>query len=118
MKLTCIQCPKGCQLEIDVRDGKAWQITGNQCKRGESYGRQEVENPQRTITTTVLCKNLDLKLLPVRTDKTLPKVKLQAAVAEIHKHIQDQAVSSGEIIIPNLLGLGVNVIATRTAKEH
>jgi CxxC motif-containing protein len=115
-KITCIECPKGCQLEVDLDDGgHVIKVTGNQCPKGEVYARQELENPTRVLTTTVLAEGLNLKLVPVRTSQAIPKSKLLEAMAESRKVKLTKPVKVGATIIANLLGLGVDLVATRNA---
>lgn len=111
--MTCIECPKGCSLIVDIENCQVLKVRGNQCVGGETYAKSEIENPVRTLTATVLAKGLSLKLVPVRTDKPIPKAKLQEAMAEIRKISQASPVRAGSIMASNFLGLGVNLIATR-----
>ena len=52
-RLTCIGCPMGCPLVVTMDGGEVVSVTGNTCKRGEIYGRKEVTNPTRIVTSTV-----------------------------------------------------------------
>ena len=52
MRLICINCPKGCELEVSV-DGDKVTVTGQGCPRGETYGRAEATNPTRMVTGLV-----------------------------------------------------------------
>jgi len=114
-KLTCIECPKGCQLLITIENNQVVKVEGNQCEKGLVYAKQETENPKRTLTATVLTKNLSLKLVPVRTNQEIPKDKINEAMKEINKAIINQPIKIGEVVIKNILNLGVDVIATREA---
>ena len=111
--LTCIECPKSCNLIVDIENCRVVKVSGNQCKVGESYCLAEIENPMRVLTSTVLGEGLSLKMIPVRTDKPMPKAQLQEAVNEIKKIMVDKPVKVGDVIVSNFLGLGVNLIATR-----
>jgi CxxC motif-containing protein len=115
-KMTCIECPKGCQLEINEEGGRVISLTGNQCEKGLAYGRQEIESPMRILTTTVLTEGLDLKLVPVRTDKPIPKARLLEAMALISGARLTHPVAVGEVVIKDLLCLGVDLIATRSVQ--
>ena len=53
-KLTCIGCLMGCQLQVIIKDGIVEKVTGNTCKRGADYGKKEVTDPTRIVTSTVL----------------------------------------------------------------
>ena len=114
-KLTCIACPNGCQLEVDVEGGRVIKVTGNKCEKGEVYAKQEIENPMRVLSSTVLAKGLNLKLVPVRTNKPIPKARIFEAMAEIRKIKLDKPVKAGEVVVKNFLGLDVDLIAAREA---
>ena len=114
-KLTCIECPIGCQLEVNEEGGRVISVTGNKCEKGPVYARQEIENPMRVLTTTVVAEGLELKLVPVRTSQPIPKAKLMEAMALIAKVRLTHPVKVGEVAIKDLLNLGVDLVATRDA---
>lgn len=111
--LICIECPKSCNLIADMENCRVIKVSGNQCAVGEKYAIAEIENPMRVLTSTVLGEGLSLKMIPVRTDRPMPKAKLLEAMAEIKKIRIDKPVKAGDIIINDFLGLGVNLIAAR-----
>ena len=115
-ELTCIECPVGCKLEINEEGGHVISLTGNKCEKGEAYGRQEIENPMRVLTSTVLSKNLDLKMVPVKTNKPIPKAKLMEAMDAVKKIKIDKPVKVGDVIVNNFLGFEVNLVATRETR--
>ena len=112
-KLICIECPKGCEISVEIDNGTINQITGNACDKGEVYARSEIENPLRILTSTVLAKNLSVKLIPVRTDRAIPKDKIFAVMDVIHNAVISKPVTCGDVLIENILQLDCNVIATR-----
>lgn len=109
-ELICITCPRGCHLKVD-EEKKI--VTGNFCKRGEIYGLNEVTNPKRMVTSTVKIEGASINRLPVRTDKPISK----ALVLDVLKVLDDITVSHpvniNDIIVENILGSDVNIIATR-----
>ncbi len=115
-RLTCIACPQSCLLEAEVEDNRVRSISGNKCPQGEIYARQEIENPLRVLTTTVRSPGLEVKLIPVRTDRPLPKHRLQEAIQAAHKIKITRPVRAGDVLADNFLSLQVKLIATRTAK--
>ena len=115
-KLTCIECPKGCKLLVDVQNGKMAKVTGNECQKGEKYAISEIENPARILTSSVLSQGLGLKMTPVRTDKPIPKSRIFDAMNEAKKIRVTAPLKSGDVIVKDFLGLGVNLIATRKAE--
>ncbi len=72
--LTCIVCPMGCSLKVELEGKKVLSVTGNTCPRGEKYAVAEFTNPERTVTTTIKCDNGEV--LPVKTDSSIPKDKI------------------------------------------
>ncbi|MGB3241338.1 MAG: DUF1667 domain-containing protein [Candidatus Omnitrophota bacterium] len=112
-KITCIECPVGCSLEVDIENCKVVKVSGHKCPKGEEYAVAEIENPVRVLTSTVLTKGLPVKMVPVRTDGPIPKARIMDLMDEIKKIVLDRPVHMGDIIADNILGLGVNLIATR-----
>ena len=111
--ITCIACPLGCQIKLKVKDGKIEDIKGNKCRQGIKYARQEFYNPQRVVTTTVKVKDSKIPLLPVRTNKPIPKGIIRECVRYLAKVEVKAPVKLGEVIVPNILNSGANVISTR-----
>lgn len=111
-KLICIVCPKGCHLEVDEN----LNVTGNSCKRGEEYGRNEVTNPTRTITSTVILKNASETRLPVKTSIPVPKAKMFQILMEINKIQVSAPVNCGDVLLKNVLGTGSDIVACKSIK--
>jgi CxxC motif-containing protein len=114
--MICIECPKGCSLTVDIEDRKVSGVRGARCPKGLGYAVAELENPSRILTATVLSDGLDIKLVPVRTDRPIPKKELFRAMEEIGRMRLVRPVEAGGVVAENFLGLGVNLIATRPAK--
>ncbi len=112
-KLTCIECPKGCGLEVDIENCRVVKVSGNKCSKGEKYAITEIENPVRILTSTVIAEGMSLKMVPVRTDAAIPKTRLLEAMEEIRRLKVNRPHQTGDILINNFLGLGVNLIVTR-----
>ena len=113
--ITCIECPKGCKLSIEIENGKIIKVSGNQCAKGDKYGRTEVENPVRILTSAVLSKGLPLRMVPVRTDKPIPKDRLVEAMEEIKRIRLADNVKVGEVIQKDFIIPGTNLISTRNS---
>jgi len=114
--MICIECPKGCNLAVDIENCKVVKVSGARCPKGLGYAVAELENPSRILTATALSDGLDIKLIPVRTDKPIPKKELFRAMEEIGKMRIGVPVEAGGVICRNFLGLGVNLVATRQAQ--
>ena len=106
--LTCIVCPIGCGLKVELEDGKVVAVSGNTCPRGEKYAESECTNPQRTSTTTVKCA--DDSVVAVKTDKPIPKEKMFECMEIINKTIAPLPISVGDVIIKDVFG--ANIVAT------
>ena len=115
--LTCIECPKGCRLTVETDGSYVLRVTGHQCPKGEKYARQEVENPLRILTTSVLTQGLNLKMLPVKTSGPIPKAKVLAVMPQVRQIRVLTPVKIGGIIESNFAGLGVDLVATRSAEK-
>ena len=109
-EVICIVCPKGCHLKVSPVD---FTVTGGSCEKGIDYGIAELKNPVRVLTSTVKVEGSDLIRCPVRTNGSIPKGKIMAAMEEINKVALKAPGRVGEVVIPDILGTGVDVIATR-----
>jgi len=109
--LTCIVCPKGCTLSVDISKE---EVTGNGCTRGKDYGLTEVKSPTRVLTTTVAIENAIHPRLPVKTSQPIPKGKLLEAMAVIEGIRVSAPVQLGDVIVHNLLNTGADLVACRT----
>jgi len=118
LEFTCIVCPVGCTLRVTVSEGNDIRVLGNKCPKGAEYALSEVTNPQRYVqSTVVLIGSKTERRLPVKTDKPVPKNHVFDVVNEIRKVKVNVPVKVGDVVLKNVLGLGANVIATRTVEE-
>ena len=105
MEFTCIVCPRGCTLKYE--NGT---ITGNSCPRGFEYGMAEATHPERVVTSTVACA--DGTRCPVRTSKPIPKDRMFDVMQVIHGLVVEKPLAVGDVIVPGILGLDADLIAT------
>lgn len=112
-ELNCINCPMGCLLTVTLEDGKITQVTGNTCPRGEKYAHQELTDPRRMLTSTVRVEGGALPLLPVVSADTLPKGKILECAAALRTVTVTAPVKAGAVVAANILGLGVDIVASR-----
>lgn len=110
-ELTCIVCPNGCKLTIS-ENGDCITVTGNKCPKGEQFAIAELTNPTRTICSTVKTTFPQMPVLPVRVSAEIPKNRIFDVMNEINKVVVKDPISRGDVVIPNVLNLGVDVIAT------
>lgn len=118
-EITCIGCPLGCRIEIDVGpDNSIKGITGHQCKEGKKYAVMEFENPSRVLTTTVLIEGSKVRrLLPVRTDRPVPRDLLRDIMRSVKDVKIFPPIEVGHVIIHDVLGTGANLVSTGSLQE-
>ena len=75
-EIICTVCPMGCHITVEGEADQIQSISGYTCKRGEEYGRQEFISPVRILTTTVRTDNRKQELLPVRSNRPVPKDRI------------------------------------------
>ena len=109
--LICIVCPKGCHLKVDEENG--YKVTGNGCPRGAVYGEKELVNPTRVITSTVRVEAETARRVPVQTNGDIPKGKIYDIMDELTKVTAKAPVNVGDVVIKDVLGLGVDIVATK-----
>lgn len=114
--LVCVSCPIGCAITVELDDnGQVLSVTGNTCKRGDSYARQECTHPERMLTSTVKVEGGRLPVVPVKSAKPIPKELLFDCMIEINKVTVQAPVKIGDVVLENILGTGVNIVATNEA---
>ena len=122
--LTCIICPNGCELELTYHvdengelvendSSAAIAVTGNKCPKGIAYAEQEIRNPMRNIASSVNLTGGTMPLVSVRLTGPIPKAKIMDVMAVIRSANVNTPVKIGDVVIADVLGLGVDVIATR-----
>lgn len=113
----CIVCPMSCHLEVEEINGKI-SVTGNSCPRGAAFGKQELVEPMRMLTTTVRIKQALYPLLPVITSTNVSKAKL-FAIIEACKTVQVTApIKVNQIIVKNIADSGADLIASRSMERR
>jgi CxxC motif-containing protein len=110
-KITCISCPLGCNLEVKVLNDKI-DVYNNRCKRGEKYAIDEMEDPKRIVTSTIKVINGDRLIVSVKTDKEISKHLMLDAVRIINEKTVRAPIKIGDILIENVLGTDINIVAT------
>lgn len=112
IKLTCIGCPLGCQISVNLRDGAIEDISGYTCRRGLEYARSEVTEPVRTITSTVRVNGGKRPVVAVKTKSPIPKDKIQECMDIIFGLSIDAPVAIGDVVCDNIAGTGVDLVAS------
>lgn len=111
--LTCIACPLGCTLSVELEGKDIISVSGNTCPRGKEYAISECTHPVRTLTTTMRCKNGEL--VSVKTSKPIPKERVFDALAVINKTVARLPIAVGDVLITDLFGS--DVLATTEKRK-
>ena len=113
-EIVCIMCPLGGSMTVHVEGKKVGDVQGNKCKKGIKHAESEVFFPARILTTTIRTDSADAPLLPVRSDKPIPKDRLMDCVGCISERSAKGPIKLGQIIIENILGVDANIVACRS----
>ena len=114
--MICIACPKGCTLAVDDVSGADAElaVTGHSCRRGIDYARNEVQNPKRTVTSTVKIVGGAHRRCPVKTSGSIPKGLVIDAVRLLDDVCLRSPVRAGQVVVEDACGTGVDFVATRS----
>jgi CxxC motif-containing protein len=116
-EIICTICPLGCELDVEYEADKIITVTGNRCRRGLPYAEKETLNPERVLTTTVRLSGGAISLLPVKTNKSIPRDQIAAVMKEALKIRVRAPIRAGKRIIKNICRTDADLIATRTIKK-
>ena len=116
-EMICICCPMGCRLPVE-KTADGYSVTGNTCPRGKAYAIDEMTAPKRTICSTVRTAFPDAPVLPVRVSADIPKDRIFDVMDAIRAVTVTERIARGDVVIPDVLGLGVDVIATSSLLKH
>lgn len=113
--LTCIRCPRGCQISVGLEGTDIVSIDGQSCRRGEMYARSEVSNPVRTVTTTVpVMMGAGERMVSIKTSIDVPKDKVMDVMRAVQSVVACAPVSIGDVIARNIANTGADLIATKS----
>lgn len=113
-KFICVSCPLGCGLTVTLDDsGEVKNVEGNSCPRGASYARSEVNDPRRVFASTVRVKGGKLPVCPVRSKTPAPKGKLFGIARAVAELEVEAPVKIGQVLIHNVCGTDVDIVASR-----
>ncbi len=113
-ELTCTVCPQGCRITAQMEGGNVISLSGNWCKRGERYALAELNDPRRTLTTTMRVRGGGM--VSVKSQEPLPKDRLLDCMKAINAAQATAPVEIGDVLIKDILGLGVDIVATSRDK--
>ena len=114
IELICITCPRGCHLKVDEENDYA--VSGNACPRGEVYGKNEILNPVRVVTSTVKTSVKAESRCPVKTNGAIPKGKMFEAMKLLDDIVLDAPINVGDVVIADLFGTGIDFVTCKEIK--
>ena len=112
-EITCIICPIGCEITVHHKEGEITNIEGDQCKKGIEYVKEELFDPKRTLTTTMIVRGGELPLVSVKTNRPIPKDRLFDVMDCVSQIKVDAPVKIGDALVKNVLDLDSDIVATK-----
>ncbi len=111
--LICIGCPMGCMITVSMENGEVVSVTGNTCKRGDTYARKEVTNPTRIVTSSVRVTDGVLPVVSVKTKEDIPKEKIADCMKALKEVTVKAPIHIGDVLLTDVADTGVDIIATK-----
>ena len=113
-EIICTVCPRGCHIQVEGEGEQVIAMEGYGCKRGQEYASNEYAHPVRILTTTVKMEGIAGELLPVRSNKPLPKEKLFDCMEVIRSTTVKLPVAQYDVLIADICRTRVDIVATKT----
>lgn len=117
-EITCIGCPIGCMLEVTLEYNGVKEVKGYTCLKGKTYAIKECTNPTRILTSTVKVKNGISNVVSVKTKEDIPKDKISECMSKIRGLALEAPIKAGDVIVPDIAGTKVNMIATKGVAQR
>jgi CxxC motif-containing protein len=115
-RMTCLLCPAGCELEVRDEGGRI-EVSGQECDKGAGFAESEVRSPMRNLATSVPIRGSRTRMVSVRLSGPVPRDRVFPVLDAIAVLRPEAPVRRGQVLIADILGTGVDVIATRTVEE-
>ncbi|MEE0106120.1 MAG: DUF1667 domain-containing protein [Lachnospiraceae bacterium] len=112
-ELICIGCPMGCSLKVTLENGEVTEVTGNTCPNGEKYANKECTNPTRIVTSTVRVKGGKINMVSCKTKEDIPKGMIFDICKALENVVVTAPVAIGDVLLADVCGTGVDVVATK-----
>lgn len=116
--LICINCPMGCPLTVEMDGQTVVRVSGNTCKRGETYAHKEVTNPTRIVTSTVRVVDGASDMVSVKTKEDIPKGMIFDCVKALQGMQVTAPIHIGDVVVADVAGTGVDVVATKNVERR
>lgn len=115
-QMICVCCPNGCLLTANKNDDGKYEVTGNMCPRGEEYAINEMTHPARNISSLIKVNGKGGPVISCKTSSEIPKNKIFDVMEVINQASVSAPVNVGDVLIKNILDLGVDIVATNEIK--
>lgn len=115
-EMICISCPIGCRLTVSWSSDETISVAGNKCPKGNEYAREEVLSPRRIVTAVVKTNSQSLPYAPVKTDKPIPKDRINPLLNKLYSLEVKLPIRTGNTVIENFDNTGTNVVFTRNSE--
>lgn len=112
-ELICTVCPLGCQMKAVLVNGRVKSVSGNSCRRGVVYARNELVAPRRMVTCAVPARNGKLPMGSLKTARDVPKEKIFDVIKAMKAACLIAPVTLGEVVIEDVADTGVPVVSTK-----
>lgn len=116
-EFVCIGCPLGCNVTAELDGTEIKNITGNTCPRGADYVTKELTDPRRIVTSLVRVTDGELPVVSVKTASDIPKDKIRDCIRALKDVELPAPVQVGDVVLENVCGTGINVVATKTIER-
>ncbi|MDD8026911.1 MAG: DUF1667 domain-containing protein [Acidobacteriota bacterium] len=116
-RMTCLLCPAGCELEVE-EEGGGLRVRGHECEKGREFAESEIRNPLRNLAASVPVRGTALRMVSVRLSGPVPRDRVFPILEAIAGLRPEAPVRRGQVLIADVLGTGVDVIATRTVPQE
>jgi CxxC motif-containing protein len=100
-------------MNVEDIDGRI-SVDGNKCPNGAEYAVVEMTAPKRVITSLV---KIGHGVVPVKTNGGIDKNKIFDALAVLKGLVLTAPIITGDVIVKNVLGSGVDFVATGSFPE-
>ena len=112
-ELICNTCPRGCRLRVERELSGELSVSGNACRRGIAYASAELNDPRRMIASTVRAIHGIHPVVPVATERPIPKAKIRDVMTQLRSVAVTAPVRNGYVILKDAPGTAVDVLASR-----
>lgn len=116
-EMICINCPMGCRLTVDDADKSNIKVTGNTCPRGVTYAVNEITAPKRMVTGSVKVQGGNIAMVSVKTREAIPKELIFNSLELLKDVTLTAPVHIDDVVIADICGCGVDVIATKNVEK-